>query len=244
MTRPGLLPARRTRAGGGRVWRRARVQRHRATTANLAAAYPFLAEPGLGADGTYIGRDLFGGSFCFDPFELYAAGALTNPNILVTGAVGSGKSALVKTLLYRQAEFGRTAWVADPKGEYTALAHAIGAPVIRLAPGGPARLNPLDPLPAPDPGHDADADGGDDGRRAGRVPGAGGRRDDAGPAPAGRRAGRRGAGPAAAPGRARRRHPRAGRGHPRRPARRPAGAARAGRVRCSPPARTPPRRCG
>ena len=137
-----------TRTGGGRVWRRARVQRHRATTATLAAAYPFLAEPGLGTAGTYIGRDLFGGSFCFDPFELYAAGALTNPNLLVTGAVGSGKSALVKTLLYRQAEFGRTAFVADPKGEYTALAHAIGAPVIRLAPGGRSRLNPLDPLPA------------------------------------------------------------------------------------------------
>ncbi len=147
-----------TSTGGGRVWRRARVQRHRATTATLAAAYPFLAEPGLGTAGTYIGRDLFGGSFCFDPFELYAAGALTNPNLLVTGAVGSGKSALVKTLLYRQAEFGRTAFVADPKGEYTTLAHAIGAPVIRLAPGGRSRLNPLDPLPATSTNTDEDGD--------------------------------------------------------------------------------------
>jgi len=134
-------------ARSGRVFRRARVQPHRATTATLQAAYPYLAEGGLGARGTYIGRDLFGGSFCFDPFELYAAGLLTNPNMLIAGAVGSGKSALVKAFLWRQQEFGRAAWVADPKGEYGDLAAACDAPVIRLGPGQPARLNPLDVLP-------------------------------------------------------------------------------------------------
>jgi len=131
----------------GRVFRRTRLQPHRATTAALQAAYPFLAEGGLGARGTYIGRDLFGGSFCFDPFELYAAGLLTNPNMVIAGAVGSGKSALVKTFLWRQQEFGRAGWVADPKGEYADLAAACDAPVIRLGPGQPTRLNPLDILP-------------------------------------------------------------------------------------------------
>jgi len=136
-----------TSPGTGRVRRRARVQPHRATTAALQAAYPFFAEGGLGARGSYIGRDLFGGAFCFDPFELYAAGLLTNPNMLIAGAVGSGKSSLVKTFLWRQQEFGRAAWVADPKGEYADLAAAGDAPVIRLGPGQPARLNPLDVLP-------------------------------------------------------------------------------------------------
>lgn len=129
---------------GGRVVRRSRLPAHRVTTAHLQAAYPFIAEGGFGARGTYIGRDLFGGSFCFDPWELYGAGLLTNPNILVIGSIGSRKSTLVKTLLYRQYAFGRQAWIADPKGEYGPLAAACGAQVIRQAPGLGRVLNPLD----------------------------------------------------------------------------------------------------
>ena len=52
---------------------------------------------------------------------------LTNPNVLVIGAVGSAKSALVKTYLYRQAVFGRIPWITDPKGEYGPLARALGS---------------------------------------------------------------------------------------------------------------------
>jgi hypothetical protein len=52
------------------------------------------------------------------PFELYRAGVLTNPNMVVFGQIGRGKSAFVKTYLWRQAVFGRRAWIVDPKGEY------------------------------------------------------------------------------------------------------------------------------
>ena len=48
---------------------------HRATTAHIQAAYPFVAEGGLGGRGVYIGRDVYGGSFCYDPWELYGQGA-------------------------------------------------------------------------------------------------------------------------------------------------------------------------
>ncbi len=51
---------------------------HRATTAHVQAAYPFVAEGGLGGRGVYIGRDAYGGSFCYDPFELYGR-ELTSP---------------------------------------------------------------------------------------------------------------------------------------------------------------------
>ena len=125
-----------------------RLPAHRATTAHLAGAYPFVAESGLGHAGPYIGRDLFGGAFTFDPWELYAAGHLTNPNILVIGHLGEGKSSLVKTLLWRSAVFGRSAVVADPKGEYGPLAAAYGVAPVRIGPGLPARLNPLDPGPS------------------------------------------------------------------------------------------------
>ena len=125
--------------------RSAEQEGHRATTATAQAIYPFVAEGGLGGRGVYVGRDLYGGSFCFDAFELYRQRVLTNPNLLVIGAVGSAKSALVKTYLYRQAVFGRIPWITDPKGEYGPLARALGSQPIRLAPGGGVTLNPLSP---------------------------------------------------------------------------------------------------
>lgn len=94
--------------------------------------------------GTLIGRDLLGGPFAYDPFELYARGVLSNPNMVVFGQIGRGKSAFVKTYLWRQAVFGRRAWVVDPKGEYGTLARHWGVRPVALRPDGPVRLNPLD----------------------------------------------------------------------------------------------------
>ena len=124
-----------------------RVPAHQVTTRNLGAAYPFIAEAGLGQRGVLIGDDLLGGSFVFDPFELYAQGVVSNPNMVVFGQIGRGKSAFVKTFLWRQAVFGRRAWVVDPKGEYGDLAAAWGVRPVALRPGGAIRLNPLDPGP-------------------------------------------------------------------------------------------------
>jgi hypothetical protein len=124
-----------------------RLPAHQVTTRNLGAAYPFIAEAGLGRRGVVIGDDLLGGSFVFDPFELYAAGVVSNPNMVVFGQIGRGKSAFVKTFLWRQAVFGRRAWVVDPKGEYADLADAWGVRPVALRPGGAIRLNPLDPGP-------------------------------------------------------------------------------------------------
>jgi type IV secretory pathway VirB4 component len=116
---------------------------HRATTATVQAVYPFAAQSSLGGRGVYVGRDLYGGSFAYDPFTLYERRVLTNPNMLVIGEVGSGKSSLVKSYLLRQGVFGRVPWVSDPKGEYASVARALGCTPIRLAPGGTVRVNPL-----------------------------------------------------------------------------------------------------
>jgi DNA helicase HerA-like ATPase len=124
-----------------------RVPAHQGTTRNLGAAYPFIAEAGLGHKGVVVGDDLLGGAFVFDPFELYAQGIVSNPNMVVFGQIGRGKSAFVKTFLWRQAVFGRRAWVVDPKGEYGDLADAWGVRPVALRPGGAIRLNPLDPGP-------------------------------------------------------------------------------------------------
>ncbi|HUA95184.1 MAG TPA: hypothetical protein VMB82_06610 [Acidimicrobiales bacterium] len=121
------------------------VPAHAVTTRNLGAAYPLVAEAGLGHRGVLIGHDLLGGSFVYDPFELYRSGMVSNPNMIVFGQIGRGKSALLKTYLWREAVFGRRAWVVDPKGEYGSLAELWGVRPVALRPGGTVRLNPLDP---------------------------------------------------------------------------------------------------
>lgn len=119
---------------------------HKATTANFEAIYPFQVETGLGPRGIYIGRGSFGSAFVFDPWELYRQRILSNPNCLVLGEVGSGKTSLIKTIVYRSSVFrDRRAVIVDPKGEYGNLAHLMGTEPIQLRPGGQARLNPLNP---------------------------------------------------------------------------------------------------
>ncbi len=134
---------------------------HVATTRHLGAAYPLVSEAGLGHEGVLIGRDLLGGSFVYDPFSLYGQGVVTNPNMVVIGQIGRGKSSFVKSYLWRQAVFGRNAWVVDPKGEYGRLAEAWGVVPLSLRPGGTIRLNPLDTAASGDgpSGTDPVADG-------------------------------------------------------------------------------------
>ena len=134
-----------------------RVPAHVATTRHLGAAYPLVSEAGLGHHGVLIGRDLLGGSFVYDPFSLYGQGVVTNPNMVVFGQIGRGKSSFVKSYLWRQAVFGRRAWVVDPKGEYAPLAQAWGVQPVALYPGGSVRLNPLDTAGDPRRGSRASA---------------------------------------------------------------------------------------
>jgi type IV secretory pathway VirB4 component len=102
-----------------------------------------MAVGGLGGRGVFIGRGSYGGAFCYDPWVLYGDGVLDDPNAIVLGKLGQGKSALVKTLLWRMLVFGRRAFVLDVKREYGPLCRAVGIEPISLVPGGGVRLNPL-----------------------------------------------------------------------------------------------------
>jgi type IV secretory pathway VirB4 component len=116
---------------------------HRFTTRHAQAIYPFMAAGGLGGRGVFIGRDSAGAAFCYDPWLLYGEGVLDDPNVIVLGKLGQGKSALVKTLLWRMLVFGRRAFVLDVKREYGPLCAAVGVEPVSLVPGGGVRLNPL-----------------------------------------------------------------------------------------------------
>lgn len=134
----------------GRVLHRMRLPAHLETTAQAQGVYPFLASAPLPAAGAYIGSNAFTrGAFCFDPFELYRRRLLSNPNILLAGVIGTGKSSLLKCLILRLGVFGHKFFVpADTKGEMVAMAQALGVAPIRLGPGFEA-LNPLYAPPKP-----------------------------------------------------------------------------------------------
>ncbi|HEY8544881.1 MAG TPA: DUF87 domain-containing protein, partial [Acidimicrobiales bacterium] len=121
----------------------------------MSSIYPGLVQAPLGCGGVYVGLDVLAGGapFCWDPFDAYRAGFVTNPNCWVLGEPGNGKSALVKCLLWRMAavysgDDARWIAIADPKGEYVPLAERLGLTIIRLTPGGAVRINPLADGPA------------------------------------------------------------------------------------------------
>ncbi|HEV3329101.1 MAG TPA: ATP-binding protein [Acidimicrobiales bacterium] len=113
------------------------------TTRHAPALAPGLGDAGATRGGVAVGTCTLGGVFRFDPFDAYAEGLVTNPNVLVAGQIGRGKSALVKCLLSRAVVAGRRCVVVDPKGEYAAFAAALGAEPVALEPNGRVRLNPL-----------------------------------------------------------------------------------------------------
>ena len=122
------------------------------TTRHSASLYPWQLGSTLPADGPVLGLDLLAGRtvFHYDPWVLYGRRLLTSPNMVVLGQLGKGKSSLVKTHLHRQLLHGRQVYVLDPKGEYAPLARLHNLPLLRLGPGSPDRLNPLEPLPGED----------------------------------------------------------------------------------------------
>ncbi len=118
---------------------------HRSSLRNAASLYLGLADRALPADGALLGlTEPAGSAFCFDPFAAYGSGRITNPNLLILGQVGSGKSALAKTLCWTQAALARR-WVGilDPKGEYAPLAEALGLVTLRPGAGAASAVNPL-----------------------------------------------------------------------------------------------------
>lgn len=125
------------------------VDWQRNTMAHLCSVFPFHADAGFGERGVLMGANVTGGmsAFYFDPFEFYSQRHLTNPNMIVMGSVGFGKSATVKALVRRlKAVYGTDRYLAivDPKGEYGPLAADLGLSVIKPYPGGRDRINPMD----------------------------------------------------------------------------------------------------
>lgn len=122
---------------------------HRASTAQLQGVYPWLHGAGLPPVGAYIGvNTLTRSAFSCHPIEWLLDSIVTNPNLLITGIPGAGKSATIKALMFRMMAFGVKSFVVgDIKNEYAPLARFLGVEPVELGPGLTTRLNPLDAGP-------------------------------------------------------------------------------------------------
>ena len=90
------LPPRRgwARPWGGRAAVLPPVPVYRGSTAQVQGLYPWLYGGSLPPAGAYLGIDcLTGGAFSCHPLAWLADGLVSNPNIVVTGVPGAGKSA-------------------------------------------------------------------------------------------------------------------------------------------------------
>lgn len=114
------------------------------TTAQLRAAIPWQAPRPPGLHRVAVGVDIHTGqAFCFDPFQAYQQGIVTDPVMLVLGSKGSGKSTLVKSLAVRMAAHGYLIRHIDPKGEAAPLADYFATQPVRP---GTVMINPFDGL--------------------------------------------------------------------------------------------------
>jgi len=109
---------------------------HWATSVDLWSLRLPSHDAGTGLEGRALGAAQRGRRFIFDPFDAYGAGHITNPNMVIAGAIGQGKSTLVKMLLDRGLQRGRRVVVVDPKGEYGELAMSYGTTPVVLGRDG------------------------------------------------------------------------------------------------------------
>lgn len=109
---------------------------HWATSSDLVSLRAPAHDAGTGLSGEALGDAQHGSPFVLDVFDAYGAGLVSNPNVIVAGSIGAGKSTIVKMQVERALRRGRRAVVIDPKGEYRELAQRHGATPVALGRDG------------------------------------------------------------------------------------------------------------
>ncbi|MDO8551448.1 MAG: ATP-binding protein [bacterium] len=108
-------------------------------TTSLATTFPFTSSELTDNAGIMYGINEHNGSFViFDRFTL------ENPNSLILGKAGCGKSYLVKLEALRSLMFGTEVIIIDPEAEYQTLAKSVGGEYIEFGFGSSAKINPFD----------------------------------------------------------------------------------------------------
>ncbi len=115
----------------------------RMNTQPLSSIFPFISSDLSSNEGILYGINMHNKSLVlFDRFSL------ENPNQVVFGVSGSGKSYLVKLQALRSMMRGTDVIIIDPENEYKTLAEEVGGKFYDISIGSESHINPLDiPLP-------------------------------------------------------------------------------------------------
>ncbi|HDI72764.1 MAG TPA: DUF87 domain-containing protein [Candidatus Altiarchaeales archaeon] len=115
------------------------------TSSAVSACFPFaITSLEHHATGILIGFNQINNiPIIIDPFEL------SNPNILVLGTSGGGKSYTIKLILMREFMEGVDINIIDPQAEYTDLVKTFKGKTIRIAPDSDSIINPFDLMGQP-----------------------------------------------------------------------------------------------
>ena len=115
-------------------------------TEPLSSIFPFVSSDLSSNDGILYGVNLHNNSLIlFDRFSL------ENPNSIIFGTSGSGKSYLVKLEALRYLMTGIDVIIIDPENEYKTLSEAVGGSFYDISLSSDSRINPFD---IPTPGED------------------------------------------------------------------------------------------
>jgi len=115
------------------------------TSSAVSACFPFaITSLEHHATGILIGFNQINNiPIIIDPFEL------SNPNILVLGTSGGGKSYTIKLLLMREFLEGVDINIIDPQAEYTDLCSTFKGKSVKIAPDSDNVINPMDLMGQP-----------------------------------------------------------------------------------------------
>ncbi len=117
-------------------------------TEPLSSIFPFTSFDLSSNDGILYGVNLHNNSLIlFDRFSL------ENPNSIIFGTSGSGKSYLVKLEALRYLMTGIDVIIIDPDNEYRALAEAVDGSFYDISLSSHSHINPFD-IPIPGEGED------------------------------------------------------------------------------------------
>lgn len=108
-------------------------------TSSLATTFPFTSAELSQEEGVMYGINEDNGSLIiFDRFRL------ENPNSVIFGTSGSGKSYFIKLEALRYLMLGTEVIIIDPESEYKNLCQAVGGQFISFSFNSPSKINPFD----------------------------------------------------------------------------------------------------
>ena len=112
------------------------------TSSAAAACFPFaITSLESHTSGILLGfNEINSIPIIIDPFEL------SNPNMLVLGTSGGGKSFAIKLFIMRELMEGTDINIIDPQAEYSDMVNMFDGKVIRIAPDSTSVINPFDLL--------------------------------------------------------------------------------------------------